>query len=191
MRVSNNRLFSINFETICIFLVVLGISLGTLCSLSDIKINILDKIYFINSSDGVFLSGNAFLSYFLFHSISLVCIFFFGMTAIFQPFIILECVFIGLSFGYGVSEIYQSGINNSVLFSVFTLVIPAVITVFSMIIAWREAFGLSVNVAKALFSSRNFIGFKDAVRIYLVKFFVLEAIIAVSALVRCVFYSFF
>ena len=191
MRVSNNRLFSINFETICVILLILGVSLGTLCSLSDVNFGIFDSVYFIKNSDNGFLSGSVFLRYFLFYSISLACVFLFGMTAVFQPFIILECVFTGVSFGYAVSGIYQSGIHNSLLFSVFTLIIPAVITVFSMIIAWREAFGLSVNIAKALFSARNFIGFKDAVKIYSVKFFVLEAIIAVSALIRCIFYSFF
>ena len=190
MRVSRFDLKSIKLEIICLCLVLSGVILGTLCFLSDIKIPLVVEMFSENVISETLLSGKVFLEFFAFGSAFLLVIFLSGFSAVYQPFIFISCVLVGICYGYSISQIYSDKAFPQVLLVVITFVIPYVIVVFSLIIATREAFYMSVGIASAIFSDKNFIGFKEAVRFYVAKFFVLEAIIAVGALSRCVLHGF-
>ncbi|MBE6837760.1 MAG: hypothetical protein E7509_07220 [Ruminococcus sp.] len=191
MRVSKNNLGNLKFEIICLCIVLVGVAVGTLCFLTDVDLSFLSDIFYKNHESNGLLSGEVFLKYFLFGSFVLLVIFLCGFSAVYQPLIFLSSLFVGICYGFPIAEIYSYEISGGLLFAVLTVVIPCLITVFALMIACREAFYLSVSIAGAIFSEKNFIGFKEAVRMYVVKFLVLEAIIAVGAFVRCLLFSFF
>lgn len=179
------------FEIISIVLMLFGVVIGTFISLYNINIDLFDKMFTVNYSSESIFAFKYFLKWFLYFSLILIIIFVCGLSSVLQPIILSVGLVVGYGYGYCISQIYMSDYKNQVLIGVLSFVIPAVITSFSVMIAQREAFNLSVNVAKALFSSKNFIGFSEAIKIYIVKFWVLEAFLAVGAFLRCLTIAFY
>lgn len=126
-----------------------------------------------------------FLKYLLGNSLFMIISFVCGLSAVLQPLLFLSAAAKGFILGIEISRGYfVAGAENiPVVFAAGIL--PSVISVFCLLIASRDAFYLSVNVASAIFSDKNFIGLREAFRLYCTKYFILFVILTVGAGMNC------
>lgn len=178
----NNR----NFAIIVTALILVGASAGALgfAALSNEGLEDISFLGYILMTERTSMSfAQVMLRSFAGGTVFLTIPFLMGFCAVSQPLIFLVPVFRGLGMGLGVASVYYSLGLQGIWVAAALILMPAIFTVYYMTVAVRESFIMSVTLASAVFSEKNFIGLRDAARIYCVKFLVLEAIAAVGACV--------
>lgn len=171
-------------------LMVIGVLIGTLAfsfiktsTLSDL--NLIENDYLSMRENGEYVK--ILYSSLLNSSTLLVVLFLLGFCAIAQPVSVLIPVYKGMGFGVTIAQIYsENGVNG--FFSAFILILPcALISSYALFIAVRESIRMSNRFFSQAFLDRRCESdsINDYVKLYAVKFLVLEAVTAVSAAVDC------
>ena len=171
-------------------LMVAGVLVGALAfsfiktsTLSDL--NLIENDYLSMRQKGGYIS--ILYSSLLNSSTLIVVLFLLGFCAIAQPVSILVPVYKGLGFGATIAQIYsENGING--FFTAFILILPcALVSSYALFIGVRESLRMSNRFFSQAFLNRRSESdsINDYVKLYAVKFLVLEAVTAVSAAVDC------
>lgn len=171
-------------------LMIVGVLIGTLAflfvktsTLSDL--NIVENDYLSMRQNGGYVS--ILYSSLLNSSTLIIVLFLLGFCAIAQPAAILVPVYKGLGYGATIAQIYsENGLNG--FFSALILILPcALISSYALFIGVRESLRLSNRFFSQAFLNRRSDSdtINDYVKLYAVKFLVLEAVTAVSAAVDC------
>ncbi len=171
-------------------LMVAGVLVGALAfsfiktsTLSDL--NLIENDYLSMRQKGGYIS--ILYSSLLNSSTLIVVLFLLGFCAIAQPVSILVPVYKGLGFGATIAQIYsENGING--FFTAFILILPcALVSSYALFIGVRESLRMSNRFFSQAFLNRRSESdsINDYVKLYAIKFLVLEAVTAVSAAVDC------
>lgn len=118
-------------------------------------------------------------------TVFLLVIFVLGFSSIGQPAEIAVLVIRGIGLGVTLSQIYISGGKTSVLWGSLLVVPCATISTYAIITGAREALTMSNIYLKISLSDRQENGLLCSLKLYAVKFLVLEAVLAVGAGVDC------
>lgn len=170
-------------------LMVAGVLIGTL-AFSFIKtgtlrdLNLVGNDYLTMRENGGYVE--ILYSSLLNSSMLIVLLFLLGFCAIAQPAAILVPVYKGMGFGVTIAQIYsENGISG--FFTAVIMILPcALISSYALFIAVRESIRLSNRFfSQAFLDKRSESSINEYVRLYAVKFLVLEAVTAVSAAVDC------
>ncbi len=171
-------------------LMVAGVLIGTLAfsfiktsTLSDL--NLIENDYLSMRENGEYVK--ILYSSLLNSSMLIVVLFLLGFCAVAQPVSVLVPVYKGMGFGVTIAQIYsENGVNG--FFSAIILILPcALISSYALFIAVRESLRMSNRFFSQAFLDRRCESdsINDYVKLYAVKFLVLEAVTAVSAAVDC------
>ena len=171
-------------------LMVIGVLIGTLAfsfiktsTLSDL--NLIENDYLSMRENGEYVK--ILYSSLLNSSMLIVVLFLLGFCAVAQPVSVLVPVYKGMGFGVTIAQIYsENGVNG--FFSAIILILPcALISSYALFIAVRESLRMSNRFFSQAFLDRRCESdsINDYVKLYAVKFLVLEAVTAVSAAVDC------
>lgn len=171
-------------------LMVIGVLIGTLAfsfiktsTLSDL--NLIENDYLSMRENGEYVK--ILYSSLLNSSTLIIVLFLLGFCAIAQPVSVLIPVYKGMGFGVTIAQIYsENGVNG--FFSAIILILPcALISSYALFIAVRESLRMSNRFFSQAFLDRRCESdsINDYVKLYAVKFLVLEAVTAVSAAVDC------
>lgn len=189
LRTSNDFIHNIGFFGFLIAMSVLGIFFGVMSFcfmddsfLSQISLAQQNFMEIRKNQDFVHILIKSLCS----STVFLGCAFVLGFSAIAQPLEILIPLIRGLGLGVSVAQIYsQSGRSGIITCGV--IILPcAVISMYALVVGVRESVGLSnIFMSNALCSGQT-TGLLDAVKLYATKFLVLEAVVAVSAVIDCV-----
>lgn len=180
----NNR-----FEFFCVFLVIVGIFIGTVGFVTGNEFSLFKDNFLEVGKDKDFLRFDVFIKTFFGNLLFLFVIFICGFSAVLQPLIFACAVCKGMGLGVVASAIYTALGKEAVLQVFVSVVLPSLFVIFAIIIGVREAFYMSVSIAKAIFTEKNFIGLKDAAKLYIVKFVILVALISFGCVVECILKS--
>lgn len=190
MRVSSfGSLKNNRFEAICLALILLGVFVGTLGFVNQSSVYFTGGSAFEIKSNGNILDFNVFLKSFLGNALFLLVIFLCGFSAVLQPVIFACAIVKGMGLGVVASAMYTALGKEGIIDVILSMVFPSLFVVFAIVIGVREAFYMSVSIARAIFTERNFIGLKDASKLYTVKFLVLLTLVALGALAECIIKS--
>lgn len=108
-----------------------------------------------------------------------------GLCAVGHIFIFTTLAVRGLGLGVVLSQMYST-CEIKGMFYCIALVLPnGLISALALVLAAREAICLSNQYAAFTLSDRQTDGLKETIKIYGVKFLVLEAVLAVSAGIDC------
>lgn len=171
-------------------LMISGVLIGTLAfsfiktsTLSDL--NLIENDYLSMRENGGYVK--ILYSSLLNSSTLIIVLFLLGFCAIAQPVSVLIPVYKGMGFGVTIAQIYsENGVNG--FFSAIILILPcALISSYALFIAVRESLRMSNRFFSQAFLDRRCESdsINDYVKLYAVKFLVLEAVTAVSAAVDC------
>lgn len=171
-------------------LMVAGVLIGTLAfsfiktsTLSDL--NLIENDYLSMRENGEYVK--ILYSSLLNSSMLIVVLFLLGFCAVAQPISVLVPVYKGMGFGVTIAQIYsENGVNG--FFSAIILILPcALISSYALFIAVRESLRMSNRFFSQAFLDRRCESdsINDYVKLYAVKFLVLEAVTTVSAAVDC------
>lgn len=108
-----------------------------------------------------------------------------GFCAIASPIIICLPFIKGLSLGAFIAATYKNYSFLGVLFSLLIVIIPSVFTLFSIFIASRESFRLSILLFKCICMNDANVG-REIIKRYHVKYGILLIIVLISALINTV-----
>lgn len=109
-----------------------------------------------------------------------------GFSAIAQPVEILIPLIKGMGLGVSVAQIYSQSGKSGVITCALIILPCSLISMYALVVAVREAVGLSNILMTNALSSGQTSGLLGTVKLYSTKFLVLEAVTAVSAAVDCV-----
>lgn len=171
-------------------LMIAGVLIGTLAfsfiktsTLSDL--NLVENDYLSMRENGGYIK--ILYSSLLNSSLLIVVLFLLGFCAIAQPIVLLVPIYKGLGFGATIAQIYsENGLNG--FFTALILILPcALISSYALFIGVRESLRLSNRFFSQAFLNRRseIDSLNEYVKLYAVKFLVLEAVTAVSAAVDC------
>ncbi len=113
-------------------------------------------------------------------------IFLLGFWAISQPFTLLVLVFRGLGLGAVLAQIYAAHGRGAILITLVLILPYTLLSVTALVLGARESIRMSNIYCAVSLSSRCPERMVDTVKLYLVKFLVLEAMIAAAAAVDCI-----
>ena len=102
-----------------------------------------------------------------------------------QPLAVAVLLLRGMGWGVAMSQLYSIYGGHGALLSAMFVLLPAVITAAALMIAAREAVAMSNILLCIVFSEGQHGGLRQTVRLYAVKFLVLEAAAAVAAALEC------
>lgn len=108
-----------------------------------------------------------------------------GFSALGQPLAVAVLLLRGMGWGAAMSQLYSLYGGRGALLSAVFVLLPAVITAAALMIAARESVAMSNILLCVVFSDRQHNGLRQTVRLYAVKFLVLEAAAAVAAGLEC------
>lgn len=171
-------------------LMIAGVLIGTLAfsfiktsTLSDL--NLVENDYLSMRENGGYIK--ILYSSLLNSSLLIIVLFLLGFCAIAQPVAVLVPVYKGLGFGATIAQIYsENGFHG--FFMALILILPcALVSSYALFIGVRESLRLSNRFFSQAFLNRRTEteSINEYVKLYAVKFLVLEAITAVSAAVDC------
>lgn len=171
-------------------LMIAGVLIGTLAfsfiktsTLSDL--NLVENDYLSMRENGGYIK--ILYSSLLNSSLLIIVLFLLGFCAIAQPAAVLVPVYKGLGFGAAIAQIYtENGFHG--FFTALILILPcALVSSYALFIGVRESMRLSNRFFSQAFLSRRTESesINEYVKLYAVKFLVLEAVTAVSAAVDC------
>lgn len=185
MRVNNSRIIKNNaFEIVFFTTILFGVFVGTVCYINDILM-FSDKTYdfaFEITKDNYI---NLFMQKIIVNSTFIILLFLCGFSAVLQPLIFFSGFVKGLGLGRIICLIYSVYGINGVMKNAFQVVFASGIVMFTFVISAKEAFYHSFHIADAVFSEKNFIGFKEASRNYILRFLVFELISTVGVAFEC------
>ena len=116
-------------------------------------------------------------------TVFLAVVFLSGFSSLGQPLAVL--LLRGMGWGVAMSQLYSIYGGHGALLSAMFVLLPAVITAAALMIAAREAVAMSNILLCIVFSEGQHGGLRQTVRLYAVKFLVLEAAAAVAAALEC------
>lgn len=126
-------------------------------------------------------AGEIILSSILSASLLLGAEFLLGFCAIAQPAEFFAVFFKGLGIGVSVTQIYYS-MGTEGIKAVIILILPgAMLSTFSLVLGAKEAVRLSNTYATLSLTSENRLGIREEIRMYCIRFMVLEGALIVSA----------
>ena len=157
--------------------ILIGALLGavTFCFMGSDELSMLSV--FSNS----FVDVRSFFS----STVFLAVVFLSGFSSLGQPLAVAVLLLRGMGWGVAMSQLYSIYGGHGALLSAMFVLIPAVITAAALIIAAREAVAMSNILLCIVFSEGQHSGLRQTVRLYAVKFLVLEAAAAVAAALEC------
>lgn len=115
----------------------------------------------------------------------LFVIFVSGLCAVGHPIVIGTLAVRGLGLGVVLSQLYSSFGAKGLLYSAALVLPNGLICAVALAFAAREALCMSNQYALFSLSDRQVDGLRETLRLYVTKFLVLEAVLAVSAGVDC------
>ncbi len=171
-------------------LMLAGVLIGTLAfsfiktsTLSDLKL--VENDYLTMRENGGYIK--ILYSSLLNSSLLIIVLFILGFCAIAQPVSLIVPVYKGLGFGATIAKIYsENGFHG--FFAALVLILPcALVSSYALFIGVRESMRLSNRFFSQAFLNRRSESdsLNEYVKLYAVKFLVLEAVTAVSAAVDC------
>lgn len=125
--------------------------------------------------------GQILLRSFLGTSAYMSVLFMLGLCAVGQPFEIAVAVFRGMGIGLTMSQLYAVYGRQGVPYSAGLMIPGAIVSSLAIISGVKEAFTLSGIYLRHTLSAEREMGMFEAAKLYCAKFFVLEAVVAVSA----------
>lgn len=168
--------------------ILLGALLGavTFCFMGSDELSRLSV--FSNSFVDVRSSGDLgeiLVRSFVSSTVFIAVVFLSGFSALGQPLAVAVLLLRGMGWGVAMSQLYSLYGGHGALLSAVFVLLPAVITAAALMIAAREAVAMSNILLCIVFSDRQHNGLRQTVRLYAVKFLVLEAAAAVAAGLEC------
>lgn len=167
---------------------ILGVLLGVIshCFMSDAFLKQMaaaqeNFIEIRKQQDFITILIKSFLS----STVFLGTAFVFGFSAVAQPFELLLPVIKGMGLGVTMAQIYTQNGKSGMIICLIIILPCAAISVYALLMGVREAVGFSNVLMTDLLSLKQSGGLLPALKIYIAKFMVLEAIVAVSAGVDC------
>ena len=118
-------------------------------------------------------------------TVFLAVVFLSGFSSLGQPLAVAVLLLRGMGWGVAMSQLYSIYGGHGALLSAMFVLLPAVITAAALMIAAREAVAMSNILLCIVFSEGQHSGLRQTVRLYAVKFLVLEAAAAVAAALEC------
>lgn len=115
----------------------------------------------------------------------LLVIFLSGLCAVGHPIVICTLALRGIGLGVVLSQLYSSFGVKGMLYSALLVFPNALICSLALVLGARESLCLSNRYALFSLSDRQEDGLRETLKVYCVKFLVLEAVLAVSAGVDC------
>ena len=163
--------------------ILIGALLGavTFCFMGSDELSMLSV--FSNSFVDVRSSGD--LEEILVRSFFSSTVFLSGFSSLGQPLAVAVLLLRGMGWGVAMSQLYSIYGGHGALLSAMFVLLPAVITAAALMIAAREAVAMSNILLCIVFSEGQHSGLRHTVRLYAVKFLVLEAAAAVAAALEC------
>ena len=125
------------------------------------------------------------MSSFVSSTVFIAVVFLSGLSALGQPLAVAVLLLRGMGWGAAMSQLYSIYGGRGALLSAVFVLLPAVITAAALMIAAREAVAMSNILLCIVFFDRQHNGLRQTMRLYTVKFLVLEAAAAVSAGLEC------
>ena len=188
-RTSNDFIHDTGFFVFLVGLAVVGVVFGVMSYcfmdtdfLERISLAQQNYIELRKNQDFVQILLRSFCS----SSIFLGSAFILGFCAISQPLEIAIPIIKGMGLGVSVAQIYSQSGKQGIVISALLILPCAMISMYALVVGVREAIGLSnIFMTNALTTGQT-TGMFGSVKLYAVKFLVLEAVTAVSAAVDCV-----
>lgn len=118
-------------------------------------------------------------------SVFIIIAFVLGFSAISQPLEVLIPLLKGIILGMLSAEIYIQSQQHGILLSLCLVLPCGIISMYAVISSAREAVGLSNIILTNILTLGHTSGLRETVKLYAVKFLVLEAVTAVAAAVDC------
>lgn len=172
------------------FLMVIGVLIGTL-AFSFLKTSTLSDLNLVNNNYLSMRENGGYVeilySSLLNSSLLIIVLFLMGFCAIAQPAAVLVPIYKGLGFGVTIAQIYSKNGLNGFLTALILILPCALVSSYALFIAVRESMKMSNRFFSQAFLDKRSesTSINEYVRLYAVKFLVLEAITAVSAAVDC------
>ena len=129
--------------------------------------------------------GKILVRSFVSSTVFIALVFLSGFSALGQPLAVAVLLLRGMGWGAAMSQLYSLYGGRGALLSAVFVLLPAVITAAALMIAARESVAMSNILLCVVFSDRQHNGLRQTVRLYAVKFLVLEAAAAVAAGLEC------
>lgn len=129
--------------------------------------------------------GKILVRSFVSSTVFIAVVFLSGFSALGQPLAVAVLLLRGMGWGAAMSQLYSLYGGRGALLSAVFVLLPAVITAAALMIAARESVAMSNILLCVVFSDRQHNGLRQTVRLYAVKFLVLEAAAAVAAGLEC------
>lgn len=129
--------------------------------------------------------GKILVRSFVSSTVFIAVVFLSGFSALGQPLAVAVLLLRGMGWGAAMSQLYSLYGSRGALLSAVFVLLPAVITAAALMIAARESVAMSNILLCVVFSDRQHNGLRQTVRLYAVKFLVLEAAAAVAAGLEC------
>lgn len=129
--------------------------------------------------------GEILVRSFVSSTVFIAVVFLSGFSALGQPLAVAVLLLRGMGWGAAMSQLYSLYGGRGALLSAVFVLLPAVITAAALMIAARESVAMSNLLLCVVFSDRQHNGLRQTVRLYAVKFLVLEAAAAVAAGLEC------
>ena len=168
--------------------ILIGALLGavTFCFMGSDELSMLSV--FSNSFVDVRSSGDLeeiLVRSFFSSTVFLAVVFLSGFSSLGQPLAVAVLMLRGMGWGVAMSQLYSIYGGHGALLSAMFVLLPAVITAAALMMAAREAVAMSNILLCIVFSEGQHSGLRQTVRLYAVKFLVLEAAAAVAAALEC------
>ena len=168
--------------------ILIGALLGavTVCFMGSDELSMLSV--FSNSFVDVRSSGDLeeiLVRSFFSSTVFLAVVFLSGFSSLGQPLAVAVLLLRGMGWGVAMSQLYSIYGGHGALLSAMFVLLPVVITAAALMIAAREAVAMSNILLCIVFSEGQHGGLRQTVRLYAVKFLVLEAVAAVAAALEC------
>ena len=167
---------------------IIGVLLGVIshCFMSDafLKQMAIAQENFIEirrHQDFIIILMKSFLSSTVFLGVAFVL----GFSAISQPLEIILPVIKGMGLGATMAQIYAQNGKGGMFISLVIILPCAAISMYALLMGTRESVSFSNILMTDLLSSKQSGGLLPALKLYITKFVVLEAIVAVSAGADC------
>lgn len=119
-------------------------------------------------------------------SVIIVLLFLLGFYPFAQPLEIIIPIYKGLGYGVTVAQLYYTNGAKGILMSLILILPNALISSYAVFIGVRESLTLSNGLFSHMFLYRKFDNIKETIKLYSVKFLVLEAIISLSSAIDCI-----
>lgn len=185
MRVKEKRFANKSFEIIYLSVVFIGLLTATafvvMNSLTE-NLSSFQNLTLNTKNEFFSLLFKAFLK----NNVTLLVVFACGFSAVFQP-VIFVCGFAkGISIAVMILSAFEIYGAKGVGIVFLKVIMPCAFSVYALVIGARESFYLSCNLANGIFSKNTVLELKNASKLYIIKFLILEIFVVVGCLLECI-----